>query len=194
MRYKEYNPNRVLEKCIQLFWKSGFKANSINDIVEATGVNRYSLYSEFTDKNGILYNSLKLYRERYCEERLAILSQDGSPYDLIKKFYYSFLDTTTANQGCYIIHIGTELADTDQKINEVVKSYLSEICVLMEDLLQKDGLAKVESLFFAKQLVALFCTAMSFCLIHGEEEKDRHISYGLNVILDKAKTHATSTR
>ena len=58
MRYKEYNPNSVLEKSIPLFWEHGFGGCAIKEIVEATGVNRFSLYQEFEDKEGILYLSL----------------------------------------------------------------------------------------------------------------------------------------
>ena len=54
MRYKEYHPNRILEKSIELFWTNGVNGCSINDIVEYTGVNRFSLYNEFENKNGIL--------------------------------------------------------------------------------------------------------------------------------------------
>ena len=62
MRYKEFNRNSVLEKCIPLFWKNGFRACAISDIVEETGVNRFSLYEEFENKEGILYAALELYR------------------------------------------------------------------------------------------------------------------------------------
>ena len=77
MRYKEYNVNKVLEQSTNIFWTKGFKACSINDIVEETGVNRFSLYHEFQDKNGILYESLKLYRERHASVKLEALKKDG---------------------------------------------------------------------------------------------------------------------
>ena len=111
MRYKEYNKNRVLEKCIKLFWKNGFKGCAISKIVEDTGVNRFSLYEEFNDKNGMLYASLNLYRERHCQDKFDLLKTQEPPAVAIKNFYLSFLNDSNDITGCYFIHIGTELAD-----------------------------------------------------------------------------------
>ena len=72
MRYKEFNRNKVLEDCIQLFWEKGFNSCSISDIVERTKVNRYSLYEEFEDKDGILLQTLILYKKRYTYTFLFI--------------------------------------------------------------------------------------------------------------------------
>ena len=193
MRYKEYNVNRVLEKCIQIFWENGFRGCSVNDIVEATGVNRFSLYHEFTDKNGILYGALQLYRERYCEDKFSILKREGHPKDVLKEFYLSFLNEGNLQHGCFFIHIGTEMADVDEKINFLTKSYLNEIENLLFDLLNRNEKTKEHAKFCARHLVGLFCTSMSFCLIHSEEERANHISNGIDVILNKNKDYATST-
>lgn len=193
MRYKEYNVNRVLEKCIQLFWENGFRGCSVNDIVEATGVNRFSLYHEFEDKNGILYNALRLYRKRYCEDKFNILKEEESPKEVLAKFYLSFLKEENVHPGCFFIHIGTELADTDQKINSLVKLYLEEIETLCFELLKRHASTKDQAEFCARHLVGLFCTSMSFCLIHSEEERVNHINNGIEVILNKNKRYATST-
>ncbi len=64
MRYKEYNVNSVLKKTIRLFWKRGFRGCSINDLVDETNVNRFSLYHEFSNKEGILYHSLEYYQKK----------------------------------------------------------------------------------------------------------------------------------
>ena len=68
MRYKEFHKNTVLEKCIPLFWKNGFGACTISDIVRTTGVNRFSLYEEFNNKEGILHNALALYQQRDADD------------------------------------------------------------------------------------------------------------------------------
>lgn len=193
MRYKEYNVNRVLEKCIQLFWVNGFRGCSVKEIVEATGVNRFSLYHEFEDKNGILYNALQLYRERYCEDKFNILKSAGNPKEILIKFYLSFLSEENIHPGCFFIHIGTELADTDEKIKGLVKLYLNEVEVLIYELLKRNESTREQAEFYARHLTGLFCTSMSFCLIHTEEERMRYISNGIAVILNKHQSYATST-
>ena len=183
MRYKEYSVNRVLEQSIKLFWKNGFKGCAINDIVNETGVNRFSLYHEFENKEGILYASFKLYRERYCKEKFNLLKDGGNLADVLKTFFLSFLNENNTVPGCYFIHIGTELADKDDRIKVLVDQYLTEIELLFITLLQENNIEEQRSELLARHLIGLYCTSMSFCLIHTSEQRNLHIETGIHVIL-----------
>lgn len=183
MRYKEYNVNTVLEKSIKLFWERGFRGTSINEIVAATGVNRFSLYHEFENKEGILYASLGLYRDRYCQENLDGLKKEGNLTDILKEFYLSFIDETNAIPGCYFIHVATELADQDEKIKTIVDTFLSEIEREFNTLLQRKDISSENSKLLTRHLLGLYCTVTSFCLIHTKNEREKYIDTGINVIL-----------
>lgn len=183
MRYKEYNVNKVLEQSISLFWQNGFNGCSINEIVEKTGVNRFSLYQEFGNKEGILYKSLLLYRKRYCNDKLALLESKGDLKWVLKSFYLSFLQESEPVLGCYFIHIGTELADSDFKIKTSVDEYLKEIHILLVKLLCNNDYEKDDAEFRARHLLGLYCTAMSFCLIHSKAQRESYISNGINLIV-----------
>lgn len=183
MRYKEYNPNKVLEKVIPLFWQHGFHGCSVNDLVNATGVNRFSLYEEFENKEGILYKSLQFYRERYCDQKLNVLNETDDLDKVLKKFYLSFLSDSDSFMGCYFIHIGTELADTDERVKKLLDNYLKEVEQLFADLLIRNHIEKEQAKFNAQHLLALYCTVMSFCLIHTPKERERYIENGIQVIL-----------
>lgn len=191
MRYKEFNPNKVLEVSLKLFWKKGFKGCSIKDLVDATGVNRFSLYEEFEDKNGMLYHSLQLYRERYGDTHLDLLKQEGALKSVLRDFFLSYFDSQRFHPGCYIIHIGTELADTDPKINTIVSDYMDELTNVFRTLLIEKSFDQEEAEFLSRHLTALYCTSMSFCLIHSETERHHHIENGINVLLNKTN-YATS--
>lgn len=192
MRYKEYNKSKVLEQCIALFWEKSFRGCSVNDIVEKTGVNRFSLYHEFQNKEGILYDSLRLYQERYSAQKFSVLQEEGELTEILQKFYLSFLMQKEGHQGCYFIHIGTEMADEDPKIKTLLKDYINTLESLFSELLQKHGIQQEEANFYARHLSGLFCTSMSFCLIHTQVERERHIANGIQVILHKKKHHATN--
>ena len=183
MRYKEYNRNAVLEKAIRLFWQKGFNGCSINEIVEVTGVNRFSLYHEFVSKEGILYASLELYRERYSKDKFDLLkNSDGELHETLMQFYTVFLEDNQPMAGCYFIHVGTELADADEQIRESLNNYLNEIRSLIQDLLIRNGINQNVD-FYAKHLLGLFCTVMSFCLIHSPTEYREYVANGINIIL-----------
>jgi AcrR family transcriptional regulator len=44
-----------------LFWRRGYEATSIGDLVEAIGINRGSLYATFGDKRRLFLASLERY-------------------------------------------------------------------------------------------------------------------------------------
>ncbi|MCE7997114.1 MAG: TetR/AcrR family transcriptional regulator [Roseivirga sp.] len=193
MRYKEFNRNRVLEICLSLFWQQGSGGVAISDIVEATNVNRFSLYEEFKNKEGILQAVIDLYRERYSAAKLELLEASGPTLEVLKDFYLSFLNPNYKHEGCFIIHIGTELADTDPVIKAKLKDYLKEIENLISGLLMRDPDLTAHHQTYAKHLTGLFCTSMSFCLIHSEKERLEHITNSIQVITNKSRKHATGT-
>jgi len=183
MRYKEYNINKVLEKSITLFWQKGYNGCSINEIVLETGVNRFSLYHEFKNKEGILDASLDLYRDRYCDDKLSLLKAEGNLFETLKNFYMSFLEQKIYMSGCYFIHIGTELADTNEKVKNSLNEYLKEIQCLLSSLLIQNKYSFKDAEFKARHLLGLFCTSMSLGLIHTSEERNKYLTNGINLIL-----------
>ncbi len=186
MRYKEFNRNKVLENCIQLFWNRGFGPCTISDIVARTNVNRFSLYNEFENKDGILFQSLILYNNRYSNKCLAILKEQGTLKNILLGFYKSYLQTNEEHPpGCYMIHIATELADSNETIKNLLDEYLQELERNMVELLTASGLKKEHNLNSAKHLVGLFCNAMCYCLIQNKEEQTRYIENSIDLILEK---------
>ena len=183
MRYKEYNVNRVLEKSIALFWQKGFNGCSINDIVDTTGVNRFSLYHEFGNKEGILYESLNLYRRRFCDNKFSMLELDGDLVTSLKNFYLSFLQDSDPVMGCYFIHIGTELADDDKRVKKCMDEFLKEINGLFVKLLMKHNYERQDAELRARHLLGLYCTTMSFCLIHTPYEREKYALNGIKLIV-----------
>ncbi len=46
---------------MRLFWRQGYAATSTDDLVEAMGIGRQSLYDTFGDKQGLYLEALRLY-------------------------------------------------------------------------------------------------------------------------------------
>jgi TetR/AcrR family transcriptional repressor of nem operon len=62
-RQRQFDPNVVLDSAMAVFWRKGFEGSSLSDLVEATGVQRQSLYNAFADKRGLFASVLERYRE-----------------------------------------------------------------------------------------------------------------------------------
>ena len=62
-RPRAYDPDAALRAARDIFWVKGYAATSLDDIVEATGMNRPSLYAAFGDKEAIYLAALKMQGE-----------------------------------------------------------------------------------------------------------------------------------
>ncbi len=58
---KNYNEAQVLEKAMHAFWARGYEATSMQDLVEATGINRGSIYAAYTNKHTLFMSALRHY-------------------------------------------------------------------------------------------------------------------------------------
>ena len=183
MRPKEFSRNGVLEKCILLFWKEGFNGTGIQKIVDQTNVNRYSLYQEFGNKEGILLASLELYEKRHIN--WEVLSQSLSIQELLYKFYSSFFNPSKSNNhpiGCYIASMTMELRETNE-MQLYFNTYLGLLKDKFEQLLHEKSTLNIAKLkVMAQQLTTLYCISMGMYVIFSQKEAEKRIQSNLNLI------------
>jgi TetR/AcrR family transcriptional regulator, transcriptional repressor for nem operon len=91
---KQFDRNDVLDRAMQVFWRSGYQATSIQDLVDATGVNRGSLYTTFGDKCGLFLAVLDHYSDQVARPTMAEL--DGpDPRRAIEGMFESIIRRTS---------------------------------------------------------------------------------------------------
>ena len=69
-RAKEFDPEMVLDKAMDLFWTKGYEATSIKALVDHMGINRFSLYSTFGDKHQLFLRACDRYHEKMANNGL----------------------------------------------------------------------------------------------------------------------------
>ena len=63
-RHREFNEEEVLDRALEVFWRRGYAATSIDDLTAATGLGRGSLYGAFGDKEALFVTCLRRYTLR----------------------------------------------------------------------------------------------------------------------------------
>ncbi len=86
-RPKQYDREIVLEKETLLFWEKGFEASSLIELEARTGINKYSIYNEFGNKDKLFLACMDNFLKNYCQVS-AILAK--KPLGL--KNIYSFFE------------------------------------------------------------------------------------------------------
>jgi TetR/AcrR family transcriptional repressor of nem operon len=71
---KQFDRKEVLANAQAVFWSRGYEATSIQDLVDATGINRGSLYGTFGDKLGLFLAVIDHYLETIATPMMAELA------------------------------------------------------------------------------------------------------------------------
>lgn len=112
-----------------VFWTQGYKATSIADIVEATGLNTASMYKEFGDKDGIFEEALDHYRKTRMAARFRMLADEPNLKG-IERFVRNVVDGAARDEyrGCLMMN---HLAQK-HPISATAAERIEDFCASME--------------------------------------------------------------
>ena len=118
-RPKKFNREVVLDRAIPVFWKQGFANTTVQDLEQATDVNKSGLYSEFKDKEDLFLASL----ERYAQTRGAeILTAQPLGWGNIERFLRLGFGCDEDQRGCFAVDSMRELASLPAAAQEMISS------------------------------------------------------------------------
>lgn len=114
-RTKEFDPDTALLRAMELFWRKGYEATSMADLVAHVGVSRAGLYSTFGDKHALYVRAY----DRYLEEGVDFvgeLSQPGPVLPVIRSLLTRYAEesaTDSDRRGCLVVNTAVELSPHD---------------------------------------------------------------------------------
>jgi len=129
-RPRAYQPEVALARALDVFWKEGFAATSLDDLSAATGMNRPSLYGAFGDKRELYIKSYESYRDRARQRMGEVFSVDLPLRQMLERIYGIALDMYLSGKdgprGCFTVMTATSEAVFDPSIRAMVISGLVE--------------------------------------------------------------------
>lgn len=90
-RPKTYERAEVLRRATDLFARKGYEGAHLQELVEVTGLNRFSLYKEFGGKEGLFQAALDAYLAKLAVLD-AHLKRDPPGLANLRDFYAALLD------------------------------------------------------------------------------------------------------
>ena len=139
-RPAEFNRDEVLERAMDLFWKTGYTATSVTDLVEATNLKPGSLYGAFNNKRDLFLASIEVYAQRTLTLISEIFEQAETPLQGIESFFDFLchdLEADEVGKSCLLVNTVLELSSEDEEIRSIGAKYLDEIEKLFLTELEK---------------------------------------------------------
>lgn len=139
MRSKEFDLDEVADSAMRVFWRHGFSASSIQDLVEGTGLSRSSLYGAFASKQGLYEHALRRYGA-VTTRNVELLSGAGSPKELIRRLLMGIVEdelNDPQRRGCFVANAALEIAGRDDVVAELVAHNFQRLQTALEALIER---------------------------------------------------------
>jgi TetR/AcrR family transcriptional repressor of nem operon len=128
VRTREFDTETAIDTAMDLFWARGYEATSLQDLTEALGIGRGSLYAAFSSKDGLYQAALDRYRQRCVRPMLDMLGRDAPDVRATLRDLFAIqIDDAVADErhrGCMVVNAATERVPHDPATTETVLEVL----------------------------------------------------------------------
>lgn len=128
-RPREFDQEKALSRAMDLFWRKGYEATSMSELVEHTGVCRQSLYNVFGDKKELFKKAIQHYRRQIQQDLLDCLKAPGRGMERIREAFDLIVEGFCGPKcpGCLVTQTAVDLAGTDKEIRDLVCCWVKEL-------------------------------------------------------------------
>jgi TetR/AcrR family transcriptional regulator, transcriptional repressor for nem operon len=124
-RTKEFEPGEALDAAMQLFWRKGYEATSIRDLLDGMGIGYGSLYNTFGDKHTLFLASLDRFRELRTSWIDEVLEDSGlSGIEEVFRRTVDGLVSFEPRRGCLLANTAVELGPHDAEVAAKISRYV----------------------------------------------------------------------
>ncbi len=136
-RPRSFDREQARDAGLKLFWRQGYLATSLPDLLTEMGMARSSFYATFSDKRSLFIECLELFGDR---TRQILLDADGTGKHLVAIRHFFNATVTNAplrkvSMGCLMVNSILELADADPQLKDLAQHKLDQIQAEFERLL-----------------------------------------------------------
>jgi AcrR family transcriptional regulator len=121
-RPREFCVDDALAKALRIFWTKGYEGTSLNDLTEAMGITRPSLYAAFGNKESLFRKALDLYEREKLEYIGRALNEPTARgvAEVLLRGAVDNASSTNEPRGCLGVITSVACGEEGQSIREDV--------------------------------------------------------------------------
>jgi TetR/AcrR family transcriptional repressor of nem operon len=136
-RNKEFDYDEKLVTARNLFWKKGYNATTMNDLVDTLAINRSSLYLAYGNKHELFLKSLANYIQQKDNQYSEAAKKSKKPLEAIRHIILSVTASAIQDTSCLFTNSVFELATTDTQVSGMLRKQTIKAIDLFEQLLNQ---------------------------------------------------------
>jgi len=140
-RPRSFDRDEALDAAVLVFWEKGYDGASIEDLTEAMGIGRPSLYSTFGRKRELFVRAIDRYAATYGSRAFAAFRLEPDNRKAVERFLEASIECATEDgkpRGCLINTVATEAAENDPELREKLSKMFSRTDTAIAKRLQEN--------------------------------------------------------
>ncbi|QBS44124.1 TetR/AcrR family transcriptional regulator [Nocardia sp. CS682] len=122
-RPRQFDEERAVDAAMRAFWTAGYEATSTQDLCDATGLGRSSIYNTFTSKHDLFERALRRYMTTKNAATFALLDGDEPAKDKMRALLWQVVDAPEQDPlGCLVVNSMIELAPRDPEVAAALRA------------------------------------------------------------------------
>ncbi len=145
-RLETFKREEVIRKSMEVFHAKGYNGTSIQDLVDATGLNRSSIYNSFGSKQELYRTALSHYEEENNKQFRQVLLRSSNAIEALERILRAAVVSILEDKegkGCFILNCKSELGNTDDQLRNWLNNNQEKSIALFTDIVaegQKEGI------------------------------------------------------
>lgn len=185
-RPREFDEEEVIDKAVEVFWAKGYEATSMQDLIDAMGIQRGSLYGTFGGKQNLFLKSLKRYSVTVVSKLLEILDSKPSAVESIELFFSQLVEhllTAGELRSCLVTNSAIERGLRDEETRQLVLKLLNALeDGFYKTLLRAKDNGELSTELDLKVLANYLTSSMQGLLVMGKVCSERSVLEGINQV------------
>ncbi|MGV9380688.1 TetR/AcrR family transcriptional regulator [Nonomuraea sp. NPDC003707] len=123
-RPKQFDPDVAVGHAMDVFWRKGYAATTPQDLVDALGIGKGSLYNAFGSKHALFEAALSRYRDSQAAALIEMLEEPGPVKDRLRRALRLLSEMDLADpdrRGCMAVNAAAELGQADESAAQLVR-------------------------------------------------------------------------
>ena len=143
-RPRTYRRDEALNAAVDLFWRQGYDATSLDDLLRAMKLSKSSFYADFQSKEALYRNCLEQYQRFVVDHLRNLQSKSTTLQEFLHLVFQEVVEDAASSEpkGCLIVNSAVEFGQHRKEFSEEVRIALDAVQSTFERVIRagiKDG-------------------------------------------------------
>ncbi|MBA5779182.1 TetR/AcrR family transcriptional regulator [Stappia sp. F7233] len=140
-RHREFDEEVALAGALNVFWKRGYTAASMQELCEAMGLNPGSVYAAYGSKHDLFLLAMRRYISDVTREGIGRIEKSASGIGGIRAYFDYLIDGIVAGRrqwGCLGTNAFMELGERDDLVQQIMAEHFLRLEDAFRRALERD--------------------------------------------------------